>query len=110
MKTSEGLTKVLQMHGFRKTIDLYDKDIILNSIRVYEVEEDGCVKRKVPYTIQCAGEKYVTVTPNSTWEKFIIEYVKVVYAHTITISREDYPSTHKGDFVIKLDDDFKIIY
>ena len=77
MKISEGLTKVPQTHGFRKTIDLYDKDIILNSIRVYEVEEDGCVKRKVPYTIQCAGEKYVTVTPGSTCEKFLIEYKKM---------------------------------
>lgn len=109
MKTSEGLTRVLQTRGFRKTIDLYDKDIILNSIRVYEVEEDGCVKRKVPYTIQCAGEKYVTITPDSTWERFIIEYKKLVYTRTITICREDYPSTYKGDFVISLDNDFNIL-
>lgn len=81
MKISEGVVKVLQTHGFCKTIDLYDKDIILNSIRVYEIEEDGCVKCKVPYTIQCAGEKYLTIKPDSDGIKFAIEYKILVYAH-----------------------------
>ena len=109
MKVSEGPVKAQQMHTFCKTIDLYDKDIILNSIRVYEIDEDGCVKCKVPYTIQCAGEKYITITPDSNGVKFAVEYKILVYAHTITISRDDYPCTCKSDFVISLDNDFNIL-
>ena len=109
MKISKGMAKTTEMKTFHKNINLCDKDIILNSIRVYETNEDGCMKGEIPYIIQCAGKDYVTVLPLSTNENFVIKYERIVYGHTITVTREDYPSACKCDLVINLDNDFNIM-
>ncbi len=83
-------------------LNLHDRDIILNSIYVCEVDEDNGTGKPVLFNIQKISEDEIRVIPNSSHKKFFIRYDCMVKAITFTIKAKDVPKYKNTDGSISI--------
>ena len=97
MKKEKGLFKVPRMEMFTgKYFDLYKKDIVLDSIKVNEINGNNLGNR-VCFDIQVAGDDAFRIVPNSSCDKFFIVYDRMVNCYKINVTPDDLPDYKNSD-------------
>ena len=97
MKKEKGLFKIPRMETFTgKYFDLYKKDIVLDSIKVNEINGNNLGNR-VCFDIQVAGDDAFRIVPNSSCDKFFIVYDRMVNCYKINVTPDDLPDYKNSD-------------
>lgn len=90
MTEAKEITKILERHYFSgRFFDIHEEDIILNTIKVYEIR-DGELSKQIPYDIQVVGEKGYRIIPASPNFEFFVAYYRLVKVMKIEIKSDDY--------------------
>ena len=98
MKKEKGLFKVPYMEIFTgKYFDLNKKDVILDSIKVHEVRSESDFGNKVCFDIHVAGENAFRIVPESSCDKFLIRYDRMVNCYKINVTPDDLPDYKNSD-------------
>ena len=96
------ITRLLMRHYFKgRYYDLHKDDIILNTIKVYEIR-DGLLGKQISFDIQVGGENEYRIVPSSSNYEFFIAYYCLVKARKIVIKAEDIPRYKNMDGSISI--------
>lgn len=112
MKKEKGLFKVPCMEIFTgEYFDLYKKDIILDSIKVNEINGKN-LGNKVCFDIQAAGDDAFRIIPDSSCDKFFIVYNRMVNCYKINVAPDELPDykNSDGDYSFYFDDIDDTVY